>query len=144
MATPNELISAIVSGGVQNPFPLYDELRELDQGVHWAEELGGWLCTRYDDIRRIYTEHETFSSNYYFDQHKAVYGPVAGEHQRFLDIFLQQFMLTDPPVHTELRAILRSAFTPRYLQRWRSVIADVADATLDKVDPDADVDVMTK
>jgi hypothetical protein len=41
MSTPNELVSAIVTGGVQNPFPLYDELRELDQGVHWADELGG-------------------------------------------------------------------------------------------------------
>jgi hypothetical protein len=35
------------------------------------------------------------------------------EHRRFLDIFLQQFMLTDPPAHTEIRRLLRSAFTPR-------------------------------
>lgn len=142
MSTPHELISAIVTGGVQNPFPLYDELRELDMGVHWADELGGWLCTRYDDVRGIYTDHETFSSDYYFDQHQVVYGPVAGEHRRFLDIFLQQFMLTDPPAHTEIRTVLRSAFTPRYLQRWRTAIAEVTESTLDKVDPGTDVDVM--
>ena len=144
MPTSNELISAIVTGGVQNPFPLYDELRELDHGVHWADELGGWLCTRYDDVRRIYTDHETFSSDYYFDQHQAVYGPVVGEHRRFLDIFLQQFMLTDPPAHTEIRTLLRGAFTPRYLQRWRTVIAEVTESTLDGVDHGTDVDVMAE
>ena len=103
--------------------------------MHWADELGGWLCTRYHDVRRIYTDHETFSSDYYFDQHQAVYGPVVGEHRRFLDIFLQQFMLTDPPAHTEIRTLLRSAFTPRYLQRWRTVIAEVTESTLQQGRP---------
>jgi cytochrome P450 len=144
MPTSKELISAIVSGGVQNPFPLYDELREIDDGVHWADELGGWVCTRYDDVRRIYTEHETFSSDTYSDPHDAVYGPAVGEHRRFLDIFVQQFMLTDPPAHTEVRSLLRRAFTPRYLQRWRTVIDEVAEAILGKVNPDHDVDVMTQ
>ena len=89
---------------VQDPFPLYD------------------------DVRHIYTDHETFSSDYYFDQHQAVYGPVVGEHRRFLDIFLQQFMLTDPPAHTEIRRLLRSAFTPRYLKRWQTVVEEVTEA----------------
>jgi len=80
MSTSKELVSAIVSGGVQNPFPLYDELREIDEGVHWADELGGWVCTRYADIRRIYTEHEIFSGDTYSDMHDAAYGAVVGEH----------------------------------------------------------------
>ena len=112
MSVSKELVSAIVSGGVQNPFPLYDELREIDDGVPWANELGGWVCTRYADVRRIYTEHEIFSSDTYSDMHDAVYGSAVGEHRRFLDIFVQQFMLTDPPAHTEIRSLLRSAFTP--------------------------------
>jgi cytochrome P450 len=144
MSTAKDLISAIATGGVQDPFPLYDHLREIDQGVHWADELGGWLCTRYDDVRRVYTEHQTFSSDTYSDLHDAVYGPAVGEHRRFLDIFLQQFMLTDPPAHTEIRSLLRSAFTPRALQRWRTVIDEVAEGALDKVNPDDDVDVMTE
>jgi cytochrome P450 len=144
MSTAKDLISAIATGGVQDPFPLYDQLREIDQGVHWADELGGWLCTRYDDVRRVYTEHQTFSSDIYSELHDAVYGPVVGEHRRFLDIFVQQFMLTDPPAHTEIRSLLRRAFTPRYLQRWRTVIDDVAETTLDKMNPYDDVDVMTE
>jgi cytochrome P450 len=144
MSTSKELISAIVTGGVQNPFPLYDELRELGNGVHWADELGCWLCTRYDDIRRIYTEHETFSSEYYSDLHDGAYGPAVGEDRRFFDIFVQQFMLTDPPAHTEIRALLRGAFTRRYLQRWRSVITEVTEATLKRFEPGSDVDVMAE
>src|SRR5215467_10723346 len=120
MSTPKELISAIVGGGVQNPFPLYNELRELDEGVHWAEELDGWLCTRYADVRHIYSEHEIFSSDYYSDLHDASHGPAVGDHRRFFDVFVQQFMLTDPPAHTEVRSVLRGAFTPRGLQRWRT------------------------
>ena len=120
MSTSNELISAIVTGAVQDPFPLDD------------------------DVRRIYTDHETFSSDYYFDQHQAVYGPVVGEHRRLLDIFLQQFMLTDPAAHTEIRRLLRSAFTPRYLKRWQTVVEEVTESTLQKVDPGTDVDVMAE
>jgi len=143
MSSSKTLISAIATGGVQNPFPMYEELRELDNGVHWAEELGGWLCTRHDDIRRIYTDHETFSSEYYSDLHDGAYGPAVGEHRRFFDIFVQQFMLTDPPAHTEVRALLRTAFTRSYLQRWNAVIAEVTEAALNNFEPDSDMDVMT-
>jgi cytochrome P450 len=73
-----------------------------------------------------------------------VYGPVVDEHRRFLDIFLQQFMLTDPPAHTEIRRLLRSTFTPRYLKRWQTVVEEVTESTLQKVDPGTDVDVMAE
>jgi len=142
-SSPGELIATIVKGGVQDPFPLYNELRELDEGVHWAEELGGWLCTRYHDVRRIYTDPGTFSNDYYSDLSEAMYGPPLGIHRRFTEITSLQFMLNDPPRHTEIRSILRKAFTPRALERWRTVVAEVTDELLDDLPVDQDIDLMS-
>jgi cytochrome P450 len=141
-ATPRELITAITNGAVQDPFPLYERLRECDEGVHWADELGGWVCTRYDDVRRVHTDPAVFSSDYYSDLSDAVHGPAPGAHSRFMAISSQQFMLSDPPAHTEIRSILRSAFAPRSLERWRSVVEEVTDTLLDELQPGEDIDVM--
>ena len=123
---------------------MYDELRERDTGAHWAEELGGWMFTRYDDVRRIYNDHSTFSSERYAQMAIARHGPAWGEQRRFMDISTQQFMLTDPPAHTEIRAILRSAFTPRGLTRWRQVVSDLTDELLDEISGRrTEVDFMT-
>jgi len=34
----------------RDPFPLFRALRSEDP-VHWSEALGGWVLTRYDDVR---------------------------------------------------------------------------------------------
>ena len=141
--TPGEIITALLNGTVQNPYPLYNSLRELDQGVHWADELDGWLCTRYADIRHIYSDDDTFSAKWWVDDNHNIQRAAADEHRRFLSIYTQQFMLTDPPAHTEIRSILRTSFTPHRVQRWRSVISKIIDELLDSLDPSFDIDVMT-
>ena len=59
-----------------------------------------------------------------------------------MSIFTQQFMLTDPPKHTEIRSILRTSFSPRQVERWRAVVAGITDELLGGLDPTVDFDVM--
>jgi cytochrome P450 len=144
-ATSADLITALTTAAVQDPFPIYEQLRELDHGVHWAEELGGWVCTRYDDVKQTFTDTATFSNEYFFDLASAVHEPTFSAHLRYVDISSKQFMLTDPPAHTEVRSILRGAFTPRAVQRWEVVVQDVTETLLDSLLPDAavaELDVM--
>ena len=42
-----------------NPYPFYDMLRRHDP-VHWDDEMGFWVLTRYTDIDSLYTD-ERFS-----------------------------------------------------------------------------------
>jgi cytochrome P450 len=150
LPTPPQAIAAMLDGSVQNPYPIYHYLRELDEGVHWAEPLDGWLCTRYHDIRRIYNDDDTFSARWWDKEGDIDHGgesvpSVAAEaDRRYMSIFTQQFMLNDPPEHTEIRSILRNLFTRRGVERWRSVVAAVTDEVLESLDPSADIDIMTE
>ena len=38
-----------------NPYPFYEQLRNQDP-VHWDEELGFWVLTRYTEIESLYTD----------------------------------------------------------------------------------------
>ncbi len=116
VSASTEMITASLNGTVQDPFPLYNALREHDGGVHWAAELNGWLCTRYDDIRRIYSDNDTFSAERFESGGDDTHGLERDDHRRFMSIFTQQFMLTDPPKHTEIRSILRTSFSPRQVE----------------------------
>jgi cytochrome P450 len=137
------VITAISTGDVQNPFPLYGALREMGEGVHWAEELGGWVCTRYDDVRRTCMKPSEFSNAYFFDLAGATHDPEIEAHRRYIEISSQQFMLSDPPEHTEIRAILRGTFSRRALNRWRLAICQVADELLDGLQPGMQIDAMS-
>jgi len=37
---------------IADPFPIFARLRERDP-VHWSERLGGWVLTRYRDVRMV-------------------------------------------------------------------------------------------
>ena len=143
-STPAQLITASLNGTVQDPYPLYSRLRELDEGVHWAAELNGWLCTRYSDIRQIYSDDDSFSAKRWEGGGDHRDGPEGDNHRRFMSIYTQQFMLTDPPEHTEIRAILRGSFAPRRVERWRTKISRVTAELLESLDASGDFDVMTR
>ena len=45
-----------------DPDELYAGLREAPP--FFAEAYGVWIVSRYDDVRRVLSEHETFSSEW--------------------------------------------------------------------------------
>ena len=75
---------------------------------------GYWALTRYDDIRQVSRDHETFRS---------------GEGVMFFEAPPEMFEATlsfiamDAPRHTKLRGLVSSAFTPRQIARLEERIA---------------------
>ena len=49
---------------------------------------------------------------------------------------------TDPPVHTRLRRLVSHAFTPRAVEDMRPMIRDIADALIDEVVEQGEMDVL--
>src|SRR5277367_556978 len=84
--------------------PPEDILGLPDQG----ERPGYWAIVRYDDVRRISRDPETFCS---------------GEGTQFADAppeFLEasmSFLAMDAPRHSKLRGLVSAAFTPRQVAR---------------------------
>jgi cytochrome P450 len=77
-------------------------------GLPDQERMSYWAVVRYEDVRRISRDAETFCS---------------GEGTQFADAppeFLeasQSFLAMDAPRHTKLRGLVSSAFTPRQVAR---------------------------
>lgn len=118
---------------VADPYGLYAGLREAPPFL--ADAYGVWIVSRYDDVRRVLAEHETFSSDFLIRSplmpHPGVPEVLAGGHPE-VKVLLNQ----DPPDHAAARAAVVSAFTPR---RVRELIPRVQQLTADLVDDFASV-----
>src|SRR5689334_8691366 len=96
----------------RDPYPFYEQLRMQDP-VHWDEEMGFWVLSRYDDIAGLYTD----------DRFSRAQGLMRGferlpeTHQEIARPVYHSFSRTvfyaDPPYHTHLRSLMNHAFTPR-------------------------------
>lgn len=128
----------------ENPYPLYAQLREINEGIHYVEALDFWVMLRYADGQRVSRERHHWSSDLFganlafgmFDADDPV-------HQRYAQVASRNLMLRDAPDHTRLRALLSHAFTGRAAKAWRPAIEAVADEILDKVPVGQEVDVVS-
>src|SRR5271170_5338962 len=107
-----ELLSSLLDGSVADPYPVYEELRELGDGIHWSEEMQAYVVCRYEDVRKIGADASVFSSDVFLQSPQSVHDPADPGQRRFVDIQSRLFMLSDPPIHTRIRSSFRKAFTP--------------------------------
>src|SRR3954462_9197566 len=78
----------------RDPFPGYEPLRAAAP-VFRDPRTGTWMLSRYDDVLRVLSDHEAFSSVV------RDYGPTT-----------TWLIFQDPPRHARLRALISRAFTP--------------------------------
>jgi cholest-4-en-3-one 26-monooxygenase len=92
------------------PHDWLDRLR-TDDPVHWHEESDGpgfWALTRHDDVRRVSTSPDEFSSY--------VGGPIRLDPpDGGLDQVRMIIIGMDPPEHRTFRNIVAKAFTPKMI-----------------------------
>ncbi|MER7796774.1 cytochrome P450 [Microbacterium sp. NPDC096154] len=100
-----------------DPYPTFAALRELGAVVHLTRS-DVYAITRYDTIRDVLGDWETFSSTS-IGFNPAVNEALAGTSLR-----------SDPPEHTQLRAALSANLTPRALRGLAGRIEEKADATV--------------
>jgi cytochrome P450 len=126
-----ELLAAIFAGSSEDPSPLYDEARELGDGVHLFSPMNLYFAFRYDDVQAIARE-PAFSCDYFDTGGASIHDSANAEHVRFMDVSRRLMIFSDPPRHTALRNLVRRAFTPRAVERWRPLVEQSVDRLLDK------------
>ncbi|MEA2315423.1 MAG: hypothetical protein QOI03_2115 [Solirubrobacteraceae bacterium] len=77
-------------------------------GLADQERMSYWAIVRYEDVRRISRDPETFCSGQGVQ--------FADAPPQFLEAS-QSFLATDAPRHTQLRGLVSAAFTPRQVAR---------------------------
>lgn len=96
----------------KDPFPAYAELRE-EAPVFFDDRTNLWVVSRYEDIKAVFEDWETFSSaNAQAPVRER--GPAA---KRIMEeggfTAYSGLSARIPPEHTRIRAIAQKAFTPR-------------------------------
>jgi cytochrome P450 len=112
----------------EDPHPYFRHLRE-HAPVFYSEAQDLWVVSRYDDVRSVLRDSETFASSL---------GTVP-------DGFLPSkpmLIVEDAPYHTHLRAAVHDRFTPRRMCSFEPFIRKVSAALLDAIDPAVETDLV--
>ena len=86
---------------IENPFPIWEALRQSCPIAHTDRFGGVYLPTRYDDVRAIAYDTDHFSSR-----------QIVVRETPLLRPFPAPPMTLDPPVHRRSRMVLQPAFSP--------------------------------
>ena len=107
------------------PHEQFDLLRQ-EAPVFWHEHPeaeGFWAVTRYDDVRAVSRDHQTFSaelgSTFVLDQ-----TPEA------LEMIRMTILNMDPPKHSRYRRLVSTGFTPRMINQLVEAIGKKAQGIL--------------
>jgi len=109
-----------------NPYPLYAQWRD-EQPIWWAEDIQGWVLSRYEDVRTVLKDATMFSSEL----------PTS----RAASTVSLPLLHDDPPIHTHLRSLVNRSFTSRVMKDIESSVDQVVQALLEAIDPDHPVDI---
>jgi hypothetical protein len=125
-----------------DPYPTYRELRET-RPVYWAEELHGWVVTRYDDVYAALRDHGRFSSDRIDRLLGSRVPPEAlAVIAPFVALASRWMWMVDPPDHTRVRRVFNHGFTPRAVRRLRPLIEETVDDLLDAVSERGSMDLI--
>ena len=106
----------------ENPYPLYQFLL-ASAPVQWNHTLGAWTLARYADVVASLTDAR-FSA----DRTRQDLPELAESYQ-----FVKSMLVSDPPDHTRLRALVQKAFTPRMVEQLRPRIIAIVGELLDRI-----------
>jgi cytochrome P450 len=113
-----------------DPFPFYRRARE-EAPIFYSPKLDSWVFSRYEDIKSIFNDWKTFSS----ENAQSPFWPLAEETQSILSQggFEGRSGLSAriPPEHTRLRTIVQHAFGPRRFKAIEPQIRDIINRAID-------------
>jgi len=124
-----------------NPYPFYEQLRNQDP-IHWDEELGFWVLTRYADIDSLYTDERFSRAQGLMRGFQRLSEAAQQIAEPVYQSFSQTVFYADPPYHTHLRGLMNHAFTPRRVERLRPTIQNLVDELLDAAQAKNEIDVI--
>lgn len=125
---------------IADPYPVLRRLQAEDP-VHWSDILGGWVLTRYADVKAALSDPRLSADRITpFLEHQAR-GRRADVQELGRQIGLWA-VFTDPPTHTRLRGLMNRAFTTRAVERLRPRVQEIVDGLLDGVREQGRMDVI--
>ena len=121
------------TGFIENPYPIYQRLRE-DDPVHYSENYGGYyVLTRYEDVRSALLNWQLFSSG-----QPGVTTIPSSIKRDFQEIPLE----IDPPEHTPYRKIISPFFTRNAIRELEPGFRKIARELLEPIKENGGGDIV--
>ena len=118
---------AVFQAGI--PHDVFAEMRRTP-GFTWSPDSNGtrgfWSVTRFEDLVTVSRDTATYSSGEGHIQIYDIDDDALAARASMIDM--------DPPIHTRLRRLISSAFTPRHVQDYRAAIQLRVAACLDELE----------
>ncbi|WP_026454343.1 cytochrome P450 [Saccharomonospora iraqiensis] len=99
---------------LRDPYPYFADLRDQSPVVR-LDTVGVYAVTRYEAIREVLADWESFSSD------------TVAFNDRMNEVLVGTTLTTDPPDHQKLRAVLTENLAPRALRTLKGDIEGKAD-----------------
>jgi cytochrome P450 len=115
-----------------DPYPWYHRLRS-EAPLYRDEPSQSWIVTRYADVAAMLRDPRFLAQKPMFPE------PELAPLQQIVE---QWMALRDPPVHTRLRGVVNSAFTPRMVENLRLHIEQMVGEMLDRVQPSGTMELI--
>lgn len=113
-----------------NPFAWYSKMRR-EEPVRWDQDRRSWDVFKYEDVKLVLERKELFSSNRGGNQDQGKQSPLS-----------VSLINLDPPKHSQMRALVNKAFTPRAMKEWEPRIQKIVDMLLDEVASENEFDAV--
>jgi len=118
----------LAPAAVADPHSFFRRLRAASP-VHWSTRHRAWILTRYRDVLAGFSEERLSTDN--IRPLQAKLSPADRERFAPAAKLLSSWMIfTDPPVHTALRAPVRTAFKPKSVESLRPALEERVDELL--------------
>jgi cytochrome P450 len=123
------------------PYALFKRMRN-ECPVHWSPylpefpgEAGFHSITRWDDIREVSMDWQTYSSEL---------GGITAITDSIMPLEMQRgmFIAQDPPKHDRLKALFQRGFTPKRIAEHEERIRQIVRDRLDMLNPDEEINLV--
>jgi cytochrome P450 len=118
---------------LDDPRPFYARARR-EAPVFWSESLGLWVVTRYEDVCTVAKNAARFSSVDAITPQPSTVPPPPELLAEFVKGFpqLPSLVTSDPPAHTQARALVVKALSLRRLAAFEPILRGIAEGLVEK------------
>lgn len=126
---------------LNNPFPFYKKSRD-ERPVFYSQELGYYVVTRYEDIKAVFSNWKTYTS----ENAQSPFKPIAPKAKKLMEdqgmIGLSGLSGRIPPDHTRIRRIVSMAFNLSRFKKLEPGIRALAIEMIEKFENEGQAEIV--
>lgn len=126
---------------LSDPFQQYKEFRE-EKPVFFSEELGYYVVTQYEDVKAIFSNWKTYTSQ----NAQSPFKPISPKAKALMEeqglVGLSGLSGRIPPDHTRIRRIVSMAFSLKRIKKLEPRIRELAIKMITKFKDDGEAEIV--